>query len=128
MNSEEIEIEEKYRRAIGDIILWNTPAIIDENSWPKRKRYSFIQLFSEPEHRIETKMIVHGYLGYKASKEMEQFFTHGELKRSGSLLHVAPSKVICQMYFQKNLTLYIRTHLLHGRFYHTYIKSRMKYR
>ena len=81
MNSEEIEIDEKYRRAIGDIILWNTPVIIDENSWPKRKKYSFIQLFSEPEHRIETKMIVHGYLGYKASKEMEQFFTTGELRR-----------------------------------------------
>ena len=40
-----------------------------------------MQLFSEPEHRIETKMIVHGYLGYKASKEMEQFFTTGELRR-----------------------------------------------
>ena len=26
-------------------------------------------------------MIVHGYLGYKASKEMEQFFTTRELKR-----------------------------------------------
>ena len=26
-------------------------------------------------------MIVHGYLGYKASKEMEQFFTEGELRR-----------------------------------------------
>ena len=40
-----------------------------------------MQLFRDPEHMIETKMIVHGYLGYKASKEMEQFFTHGELKR-----------------------------------------------
>ena len=26
-------------------------------------------------------MIVHGYLGYKASKEMEQYFTTGELRR-----------------------------------------------
>ena len=40
-----------------------------------------MQLFRDPEHMIETKMIVHGYLGYKASKEMEQFFTHGELRR-----------------------------------------------
>ena len=29
---------------------------------------------------LETKMFVHGYLGNKASKEMEQFFSHGELK------------------------------------------------
>ena len=40
-----------------------------------------MQLFRDLEYMIETKMIVHGYLGYKASKEMEQFFTHGELKR-----------------------------------------------
>ena len=81
MNSKEMNVDEKYRRAIGDIILWNTPVIKDKNGWPKRKKYSFMQLFSDPEHRIETKMIVHGYLGYKDSKEMEQFFTTGELKR-----------------------------------------------
>ena len=75
MNSKEMNVDEKYQRAIGDIILCNTPVIKDKNGWPKRKKYSFMQLFSYPEHRIETKMIVHGYLGYKASKEMEQFFT-----------------------------------------------------
>ena len=55
---------------------------------------------------IETKMIVHGYLGYKASKEMEQFFTHGELKRIAHYedgIWIAPtrstSKIIYQMYF-----------------------------
>ena len=39
------------------------------------------QIFSEPEELIETKIIVHGYLGNKASREMEQFFSEGELKR-----------------------------------------------
>ena len=40
-----------------------------------------MQLFRDKENLVETKKIVHGYLGYKASKEMEQFFTKGELKR-----------------------------------------------
>ena len=31
MNSKEINVDEKYRRAIGDIILWSTPVIKDEN-------------------------------------------------------------------------------------------------
>ena len=36
MNSKEINVDEKYRRAIGDIILWNTPVIKDKNGWPER--------------------------------------------------------------------------------------------
>ena len=40
-----------------------------------------MQIFSDPEEMLETKMIVHGYLGNKASREMEQFFTKGEMKR-----------------------------------------------
>ena len=118
MNTKEMNVDEKYRRAIGDIILWNTPVIKDKNGWPERKKYSFMQLFSDPEHRIETKMIVHGYLGYKASKEMEQFFTTGELKRIAHYeegLWIAP-KVIYRICFQKDLTSFIRILLLLGRF------------
>ena len=85
MNSEDMSVEEKNRRAIGDIILWNAPVIKDKDGWPKRKKYSFIQLFKDPEHRIETKMIVHGYLGYKASKEMEQFFYNWRTEANSSL-------------------------------------------
>ena len=81
INTEAINIDEKYRRAIGDIILWNTPVIKDKDGWPTRKKYSFMQLFRDSEHLIKTKMIVHGYLGYKVSKEMEQFFTYGDLKK-----------------------------------------------
>ena len=54
MNSEDMNVDEKYLRAIGDIILWNTPVIKDKDGWPKRKKYSFMQLFKVPEHRIET--------------------------------------------------------------------------
>ena len=63
MNSKEMNVDEEYRRAIGDIILWDTPVIKDKNGCPERKKYSFKQLFSEPGHKIETEMIVHGYLG-----------------------------------------------------------------
>ena len=51
------------------------------DGWPSRKKYSFRKLFKDKENLVETKKIVHGYLGYKASKEMEQFFTKGELRR-----------------------------------------------
>ena len=37
MNSKEMNVDEKYRRAIGDIILWNTPLIKDKNGWPQGK-------------------------------------------------------------------------------------------
>ena len=33
------------------------------------------------EDERNTKLIVHGYLGQKASKEMEQFHIEGELRR-----------------------------------------------
>ena len=32
MNTEAINIEEKYRRAIGDVILWDTPVITDKDA------------------------------------------------------------------------------------------------
>ena len=38
-------------------------------------------MFENKEDMAEIKMLVHGYLGYKASKEMEQFLTEGELRR-----------------------------------------------
>ena len=76
MNTEAMNIDEKYRRALGDVILWDTPVITDKDTWPTRKKYSFMQIFEDPEQMIETKMIVHGYLGNKASREMEQFLTH----------------------------------------------------
>ena len=76
-----IQVSEECRRALGDIMLWDTPVIWNEFTWPSRQKYSFKQIFSEPEELIETKIIVHGYLGNKASREMEQFFSEGELKR-----------------------------------------------
>ena len=55
---------------------------MNEDAWPARKKYSFKRIFKEPEDMLETKMIVHGYLGNKASKEMEQFFSHEAEKNS----------------------------------------------
>ena len=81
MNAEAMDIDERYLRAIGDVILWDTPVITNKDAWPTRQKYSFMQIFKDSEEMLETKMIVHGYLGNKASKEMEQFFSHGELKR-----------------------------------------------
>ena len=37
INTEAMNIDEKYRRAIGDIILWNTPVIKDKDGWSTRK-------------------------------------------------------------------------------------------
>ena len=62
-------------------MLWDTPVITSRDTWSSRHKYSFIQIFSDPEEMLETKMIVHGYLGNKASREMEQFYSEGELKR-----------------------------------------------
>ena len=58
INAEASNIDKRYRRAIGDIILWNTPVITDKDGWPTRKKYLFMQLCEDPEHIIETKMIV----------------------------------------------------------------------
>ena len=38
-------------------------------------------MYSSNKDLSEMKMIVNGYFGYKASKEIEQFFTIGELRR-----------------------------------------------
>ena len=63
-------IDGDYRKAIGDIIMWNVPVIKSIDDWPKRKKYSPKKLFDNREDVTETKMIVHGYLGYKVSKEI----------------------------------------------------------
>ena len=70
-----------FKEAIGDVIMWDVPVIKDHNSWPSRKKYLTRKMFTSKEDFSEMKMVVHGYLGYKASKEMEQFLTVGELRR-----------------------------------------------
>ena len=70
-----------FREAIGDVIMWDVPVIKDNNSWPSRKKYLTRKMFTSKEDFSEMKMVVHGYLGYKASKAMEQFLTVGELRR-----------------------------------------------
>ena len=69
------------RKAIGDIILWDIPVIKEKKDWPLRKKYSPNIIYNNEEDVRDTKLIVHGYLGHKASKEMEQFLTEGELRR-----------------------------------------------
>ena len=76
-----MSVSEGCRKALGDIMLWDIPVITNGDTWPLRQKYSFMQIFSDPEEMLETKMIVHGYLGNKARREMEQFFSEGELKR-----------------------------------------------
>ena len=67
------------REAIGDVITWDVSLISDDNKWPSRKKYMSRKMFSSNEDFSEMKMVVHGYFGYKASKEIEQFLTVGEL-------------------------------------------------
>ena len=33
MNTEAMDIDERYRRAIGDVILWDTPVITNKDAW-----------------------------------------------------------------------------------------------
>ena len=61
--------------------MWDVPLIKNGDDWPKRKKYSAKSVCENEEDEKNTKLIVHGYLGLKASKEMEQFHTQGELKR-----------------------------------------------
>ena len=77
MDLEEINVSKECSRALGDIMLWDTPVITTRDTWPSRHQYSFMQIFSDPEEMLETKMVVHGYLGNKASREMEQFNSEG---------------------------------------------------
>ena len=61
--------------------MWDVPVIKGEDDWPRRKKYSTKIIYENEEDKKNTKLIVHGYLGQKASKEMEQFHTEGELRR-----------------------------------------------
>ena len=81
VNSNCLTISKECSKALSDIILWDTKVITSQNTWPSRYYYSFVQLFSDPKEKIEAKALVHEYLGNKASREMEQFFSEGELKR-----------------------------------------------
>ena len=73
VNSNYLSISKECNKALSDIILWDIKVITSKDTWPSRYCHSFIQLFSDPKERIETKALVHGYLGNKASHEMEQF-------------------------------------------------------
>ena len=63
------------------MIAWDVPLISNDDSWPTRKKYMSRKMFSSNEDFSKMKMVVHGYLGFKASKEIEQFMTTGELRR-----------------------------------------------
>ena len=56
--------------------------IKDDSSWPKRQKYSFMKIFSTLKEANDLKAIVHGYLGSKASSELEQFMSESELRRT----------------------------------------------
>ena len=80
-NSLDNSTNKSSREAIGDVITWDTPLISEDDKWPARKKYRSRGMYSSNKDFSETKMIVHGYFGYKASKEIEQFLTIGELRR-----------------------------------------------
>ena len=126
------EVAEVIREKIGDIILWDVPIIKNENDWPERKKYSPKTVYQDEEDEKNIKLIVHGYLGLKASKEMEQFHTQGELKRIAHYrdgVWIAPtrshSKVTYRMYSLKNHISYIRIPRSPGHSYHSYINNKI---
>ena len=67
MDSNCLSISKECSRALGDMILWNTPVITSKYTWPTRHQYSFMQIFSDPKEMLEMKTLVHGYLGNKVS-------------------------------------------------------------
>ena len=73
VNLNNLSISKECSRAIGDMIIWDTPVVTSRDTWPSRYHYSFMQIFSDPKEKLETKTLVHGYLGNKASREMKQF-------------------------------------------------------
>ena len=76
-----IPISDDCSRKLSYIIKWDVKMIKEDNSWPERQKYSFIKQFSSSKEINESKALVHGYLGKKASSELEQFMTESELKR-----------------------------------------------
>ena len=60
-------------------------------------------MYSSNEDLLEMKMIVHGYFGKKVSKEMEQFFTVGELRRIAHYVDgmwIAPTRSTFKSYLR----------------------------
>ena len=61
-------VDTNVREAIGDVILWDIPVIKKKKDWPQRKKYPPNIIYDNEEDMKDTKLIVHGYLGYKASR------------------------------------------------------------
>ena len=126
-------IDAEYREAIGDIILWDTPVIKKKEDWPTRRKYSPKKLFENKEDITETKLLVHRYLGYKASKEMEQFLTEGELRRIAHYedgVWIAPTRSTFKSYlpdvFPEKPYIIHQNSPLAWSIYHLYIRNKMK--
>merc|ERR1711873_381859 len=95
--------EKTSREAIGDVITWDVPLIYDDDKWPKRKTYRSRKMYSSDDDFSEMKLIVHGYFGKKASGEMEQFLTTGELRRIAHHVDgmwIAPTRSTFKSYIQ----------------------------
>ena len=127
-------IDAEYREAIGDIIMWDTPVIRNKDDWPSRRKYSSNRLFENMEDMTKTKLIVHGYLGYKAGKEMEQFFTEGELRRIAHYedgVWIAPTRSTFKSYlpdvFPENPYIIHQNSPLAWSILSLYIRSRMNF-
>ena len=62
---------------IGDIIRWDVEIIKRRTEWPKRRKISSTMIYRTIEEEEKMKRMVHGYLGRKASNEMEPVsYTH----------------------------------------------------
>merc|ERR1711872_410709 len=80
---------------IGDIIRWDVEIIKRRTEWPKRRKFYSTMIYKTIEEEEKMKRMVHGYLGRKASKEMEQFHTKAELHRIANYengIWIAPTK------------------------------------
>ena len=81
ISSRHVKVKQSISIELADMMLWDVRLVTSKDTWPTRRRYSFIHLFSNPTERVEAKGIVHGYLGRIASREMEQFLSEAELRR-----------------------------------------------
>ena len=55
INIDGMNIDKECRKAIGDVILWDTPVMTNRDAWPSRQKYSFMQIFNDPGELLETK-------------------------------------------------------------------------
>ena len=53
------DVDITYREAIGDVIMWDTPVIKNNDDWPLRKKYVQKKMFDSREDLTEMKMVVH---------------------------------------------------------------------